>query len=183
MDQPGKLGSGVPTSRVGGSRNSIHEELSIWFFPKNLWHYFVLPVQSNCWRIHQLLPSCASWHAMHKNIKVFSLLSQALQLGPTELSRYWIYWVPSQYVDAIKDAILGKWQYFWQDWTRSALLHNLIILYISTFNLYVVLYAYKSCLHVLLIVLKTCNYCLVCKIHARHVTPTLAGNGLQFHTR
>ncbi|XP_077979697.1 ubiquitin domain-containing protein UBFD1-like [Glandiceps talaboti] len=36
----------------------------------------------------------------------------ALQLGPTEASRYWIYWVPAQYVDAIKDAILGKWQYF-----------------------------------------------------------------------
>ncbi|KAL3282130.1 hypothetical protein HHI36_005327 [Cryptolaemus montrouzieri] len=35
-----------------------------------------------------------------------------LQLGPTEASRYWIYWVPAQYVDAIKDAVLGKWQYF-----------------------------------------------------------------------
>ncbi|XP_064406813.1 ubiquitin domain-containing protein UBFD1-like [Halichondria panicea] len=36
----------------------------------------------------------------------------ALQLGPTELSRYWIYWVPAQYVEAVKDAILGKWQLF-----------------------------------------------------------------------
>jgi hypothetical protein len=36
----------------------------------------------------------------------------ALQLGPTEASRYWVYWVPAQYVDAIKDAILGSWQYF-----------------------------------------------------------------------
>merc|ERR1711915_853237 len=36
----------------------------------------------------------------------------ALQLGPTEASRYWIYWVPAQYVDAIKEAILGKWQFF-----------------------------------------------------------------------
>ncbi|XP_076458234.1 ubiquitin domain-containing protein UBFD1-like [Babylonia areolata] len=35
-----------------------------------------------------------------------------LQLGPTEASRYWIYWVPAQYVEAIKDAILGKWQFF-----------------------------------------------------------------------
>ncbi|XP_049861339.1 ubiquitin domain-containing protein UBFD1-like [Schistocerca gregaria] len=35
-----------------------------------------------------------------------------IQLGPTEASRYWVYWVPAQYVDAIKDAILGKWQYF-----------------------------------------------------------------------
>ena len=26
--------------------------------------------------------------------------------------RYWIYWVPAQYVDAIKDAILGKFQFF-----------------------------------------------------------------------
>lgn len=34
----------------------------------------------------------------------------AIQLGPTEASRYWIYWVPAQYVDSIKDAILGKWQ-------------------------------------------------------------------------
>ncbi|XP_064118194.1 ubiquitin domain-containing protein UBFD1-like isoform X1 [Macrobrachium nipponense] len=31
------------------------------------------------------------------------------QLGPTEASRYWIYWVPAQYVDAIKDTVLGKW--------------------------------------------------------------------------
>lgn len=36
----------------------------------------------------------------------------ALQLGPTEASRYYIYWLPAQYVDAIKDAVLGKWQYF-----------------------------------------------------------------------
>lgn len=35
-----------------------------------------------------------------------------IQLGPTEASRYWIYWVPAQYIDAIKDAILGKWQLF-----------------------------------------------------------------------
>ncbi|XP_021928505.1 ubiquitin domain-containing protein UBFD1-like isoform X2 [Zootermopsis nevadensis] len=35
-----------------------------------------------------------------------------IQLGPTDASRYWVYWVPAQYVDAIKDAILGKWQYF-----------------------------------------------------------------------
>ncbi|CAH0546505.1 unnamed protein product [Brassicogethes aeneus] len=35
-----------------------------------------------------------------------------IQLGPTEASRYWIYWVPAQYVNAIKDAVLGKWQYF-----------------------------------------------------------------------
>ncbi|XP_043945233.1 ubiquitin domain-containing protein UBFD1 [Protopterus annectens] len=36
----------------------------------------------------------------------------AFQLGPTEASYYWVYWVPTQYVDAIKDTILGKWQYF-----------------------------------------------------------------------
>uniref|UniRef100_T1IXM7 Ubiquitin-like domain-containing protein n=1 Tax=Strigamia maritima TaxID=126957 RepID=T1IXM7_STRMM len=35
-----------------------------------------------------------------------------IQLGPTEASRYWVYWVPAQYIDAIKDAILGKWQLF-----------------------------------------------------------------------
>lgn len=31
----------------------------------------------------------------------------AIQLGPTEASRYWIYWVPAQYVDAIRWTILG----------------------------------------------------------------------------
>jgi len=31
----------------------------------------------------------------------------AIQLGPTEASRYWIYWVPSQYVHAIKRTILN----------------------------------------------------------------------------
>lgn len=31
----------------------------------------------------------------------------AIQLGPTEASRYWVYWVPCQYVDAIKRMILG----------------------------------------------------------------------------
>ena len=36
----------------------------------------------------------------------------AIQLGPTEASRYWIYWVPAQYVEAIKESILGKWQFF-----------------------------------------------------------------------
>ncbi|XP_018407843.1 PREDICTED: ubiquitin domain-containing protein UBFD1 [Nanorana parkeri] len=36
----------------------------------------------------------------------------AFQLGPTEASYYWVYWVPVQYVDAIKDTVLGKWQYF-----------------------------------------------------------------------
>ncbi|KAK3782143.1 hypothetical protein RRG08_032899 [Elysia crispata] len=35
-----------------------------------------------------------------------------IQLGPTEASNYWIYWVPAQYVEAVKEAILGKWQYF-----------------------------------------------------------------------
>ena len=38
---------------------------------------------------------------------------QAFQLGPTEASRYWVYWVPAQYVEAIKDAVLGNWQFFW----------------------------------------------------------------------
>lgn len=36
----------------------------------------------------------------------------AFQLGPTEASRYWVYWVPAQYVEAIKDAVLGNWQFF-----------------------------------------------------------------------
>jgi len=42
----------------------------------------------------------------------FYLFLQGFQLGTTELSRYWIYWVPAQYVEAIKDLILGKWMYF-----------------------------------------------------------------------
>ncbi|XP_030839786.1 ubiquitin domain-containing protein UBFD1-like [Strongylocentrotus purpuratus] len=36
----------------------------------------------------------------------------AIQLGPTEASRYWIYWVPAQYAKGIKDTVLGKWVYF-----------------------------------------------------------------------
>ncbi|KAK2109630.1 Ubiquitin domain-containing protein ubfd1 [Saguinus oedipus] len=36
----------------------------------------------------------------------------AFQLGPMEASYYWVYWVPTQYVDAIKNTVLGKWQYF-----------------------------------------------------------------------
>lgn len=43
---------------------------------------------------------------------VFLSPFQAFQLGPTEASYYWVYWVPTQYVDAIKDTVLGKWQYF-----------------------------------------------------------------------
>lgn len=43
---------------------------------------------------------------------VFLFPFQAFQLGPTEASYYWVYWVPTQYVDAIKDTVLGKWQYF-----------------------------------------------------------------------
>lgn len=35
-----------------------------------------------------------------------------IQLGTTEASRVWIYYVPAQFVDSIKDAILGKWQLF-----------------------------------------------------------------------
>nr|XP_056708508.1 ubiquitin domain-containing protein UBFD1-like [Euleptes europaea] len=41
-----------------------------------------------------------------------SIKNVAFQLGPTEASYYWVYWVPIQYVDAIKDTVLGKWQYF-----------------------------------------------------------------------
>ncbi|KAK3914967.1 Ubiquitin domain-containing protein UBFD1 [Frankliniella fusca] len=32
-----------------------------------------------------------------------------IQLGPTEASRYWVYWVPVQYIDAIKETIMGSW--------------------------------------------------------------------------
>ena len=31
---------------------------------------------------------------------------------PVLPTRYFIYWVPNQYVDCIKEAILGKWNYF-----------------------------------------------------------------------
>ncbi|CAL8124155.1 unnamed protein product [Orchesella dallaii] len=31
----------------------------------------------------------------------------AIQLGPTEASRFFVYWVPAQYVEAIKDALTG----------------------------------------------------------------------------
>ncbi|RUS32683.1 ubiquitin-related domain-containing protein [Jimgerdemannia flammicorona] len=36
----------------------------------------------------------------------------SLQLGPTEKSRYFIYWVPAQYVETIKDTIMGGFVYF-----------------------------------------------------------------------
>ncbi|PNF22590.1 Ubiquitin domain-containing protein UBFD1 [Cryptotermes secundus] len=49
---------------------------------------------------------------VHWNPHNIPHVQQGIQLGPTEASRYWVYWVPAQYVDAIKDAILGKWQYF-----------------------------------------------------------------------
>lgn len=32
----------------------------------------------------------------------------AFQVGPTEASRLWFYWVPAQYVKAIKNAILSS---------------------------------------------------------------------------
>ena len=37
---------------------------------------------------------------------------QGVQLGPTEASLYWIYWVPAQYIEAIKEAVFGKWQFY-----------------------------------------------------------------------
>jgi hypothetical protein len=35
----------------------------------------------------------------------------ALQLGPTEKSNYYLYFVPCQYVEAIKDIILGRFPF------------------------------------------------------------------------
>ena len=56
-------------------------------------------------------------HISHSSCLYFErfnpyLFLQAFQLGPTEASQYWVYWVPAQFVDAIKDTVLGKWQYF-----------------------------------------------------------------------
>ena len=53
-----------------------------------------------------------SWPLKYRLVFLFPF--QAFQLGPTEASYYWVYWVPTQYVDAIKDTVLGKWQYFWK---------------------------------------------------------------------
>ena len=53
-----------------------------------------------------------SWRLKYRLVFLFPF--QAFQLGPTEASYYWVYWVPTQYVDAIKDTVLGKWQYFWK---------------------------------------------------------------------
>lgn len=33
-----------------------------------------------------------------------------IQLGTTEASRYWVYWVPAQYIHSIKLAVLGPWE-------------------------------------------------------------------------
>lgn len=30
-----------------------------------------------------------------------------IQIGATEQSRYWVYWVPAQYIDAIREALFG----------------------------------------------------------------------------
>ena len=60
----------------------------------------------------------------HKSWNYLSI--QAIQLGPTEASRYWLYWVPAQYTTAIKDAILGKWQYFWRKLNHQHGNHHLI---------------------------------------------------------
>ena len=75
---------------------------------------------------------CKTWWIKNLNLNNVDLESvktklpgcivQGLQLGPTEASRYWIYWVPAQYVDAIKDAILGKWQFFWHRRSSHGLL-------------------------------------------------------------
>lgn len=40
-------------------------------------------------------------------VYLFFFLQQGFQLGTTEASRYWVYWVPAQYVDSIKEAIFG----------------------------------------------------------------------------
>ena len=76
-----------------------------------------------CLPLLRHFPCCKTWWIKNLNLNNVDLESvktklpgcivQGLQLGPTEASRYWIYWVPAQYVDAIKDAILGKWQFFW----------------------------------------------------------------------
>eukprot|EP01102_Stenamoeba_stenopodia_P014616 TRINITY_DN4878_c0_g1_i1.p1 TRINITY_DN4878_c0_g1~~TRINITY_DN4878_c0_g1_i1.p1 ORF type:complete len:225 (-),score=55.98 TRINITY_DN4878_c0_g1_i1:126-800(-) len=36
----------------------------------------------------------------------------SLQVGSSEVSKYWLYFVPAQYVEAIKNEILGTFQYF-----------------------------------------------------------------------
>ena len=66
---------------------------------------------SNALELSQSCIKPSTWNEILSDF--FSLMFQGIQLGPTEASRYWIYWVPAQYVDAIKDSILGKWQFFW----------------------------------------------------------------------
>ncbi|KAJ3184125.1 Ubiquitin domain-containing protein ubfd1 [Irineochytrium annulatum] len=39
-----------------------------------------------------------------------SYYAMSFQLGPTTKSQFWVYWVPKQYVESIKDAILGPFQ-------------------------------------------------------------------------
>eukprot|EP00123_Amoebidium_parasiticum_P021220 comp6364_c0_seq1/m.2157 comp6364_c0_seq1/g.2157 ORF comp6364_c0_seq1/g.2157 comp6364_c0_seq1/m.2157 type:complete len:252 (-) comp6364_c0_seq1:19-774(-) len=34
----------------------------------------------------------------------------AIKLGTTDASKFWVYWVPAQYVETIKDTLLGPWQ-------------------------------------------------------------------------
>ena len=95
--------------------------LSIYFWQENAPHvhsfFFFFPLP---FLINSLLSPprvcCAacsvSWPLKYRLVFLFPF--QAFQLGPTEASYYWVYWVPTQYVDAIKDTVLGKWQYFWK---------------------------------------------------------------------
>ena len=64
--------------------------------------------------VRELRPGGVVEHPMlaPDRVHALSVCRQGVQLGPTDASRYWIYWVPAQYVAAIKDTVLGKWQYF-----------------------------------------------------------------------
>jgi hypothetical protein len=35
-----------------------------------------------------------------------------LQLGPTQKSNYFLYYVPAQYIEAVKDVIMGRFPFF-----------------------------------------------------------------------
>ena len=69
---------------------------------------------ARCWSMNFLIYSSGNRCKVFLSscIIICFILFQGIQLGPTELSIYWIYWVPAQYVDAVKDTILGKWQTF-----------------------------------------------------------------------
>jgi len=96
----------LPSTPISGMLNKVgakvrltfkHDVEQVWIGTKDRTQK--LPLNS----IRQVLSEPIEGHPEYHIV--------ALQLGSTEASRYWIYWVPAQFVEGIKDVVLGKWSY------------------------------------------------------------------------